>query len=348
MQKRSRPSPFAILRGHTTALSSIHFLRDGHQGKRYLLTGDEGGGLRLWDVDYEECLAAQRTRDATPVISINQNARDLSRVLIQQKSGCLNTIDVIYNPFAPEEEACRVGSQASPAFPSATDFSVAESFCRARYVTDSLFAIPARDEGNSGGGGNDVVVLRDDRALFCAACRLKPPRDRHTGLALSVCGVGDGVNRVVVGYEGGAVAIWDLRSQNIAMRTNAGSGAVLALAAAPRGHVVAAGGVFKEIVALGDTYTDSANVIARAKLRQEGVADATWSPDGRFIVTAGWDATLRVWDGRRRQCALLNRVVSLQWHEGTVPCVAISHDSSIIASGGKDGTIAIWNADFTK
>ncbi|KAG1823960.1 WD40-repeat-containing domain protein [Suillus subaureus] len=63
--------------------------------------------------------------------------------------------------------------------------------------------------------------------------------------------------------------------------------------------------------------------------------------DGRRIITASEDKTLRIWNVKKRKL-VGGRFVG---HSGFVNSVAVSPDDMRIASGGADGTIIIWDVD---
>ena len=64
-----------------------------------------------------------------------------------------------------------------------------------------------------------------------------------------------------------------------------------------------------------------------------------FSPDGRRIVSGGFDKTVRIWDaGTGQQIG-----APLTGHTKTVESVAFSPDGRRIASGG-DKTVRIWDA----
>jgi WD40 repeat protein len=68
------------------------------------------------------------------------------------------------------------------------------------------------------------------------------------------------------------------------------------------------------------------------------VKSAAFSPDGRYIVSASDDGTLRLWDIATRQSI----GGPLTGHQKEVNSVAVSPDGLRIVSGGDDGTVRVW------
>lgn len=69
------------------------------------------------------------------------------------------------------------------------------------------------------------------------------------------------------------------------------------------------------------------------------VCSVAFSPDGRRLVTASGDSTVKVWD-----VSTGKEVLTLRGHTNQVWRVAIDKTGSHIASAGADGTIRLWNA----
>ena len=68
-----------------------------------------------------------------------------------------------------------------------------------------------------------------------------------------------------------------------------------------------------------------------------------FSPDGKTIVTGGWDSTVRLWSayaGRHK--------AALRGHTAPVHSVVYSPDGKIIATASADDTIRLWNATTRK
>lgn len=314
--KRPRPRPLAILRGHASALTSATFLPGcDDESRRHLVTADEDGALRLWDTYGEECVLTFRgTSKSSPVLSLLPSSNNACCVAAHYKNGTLSTIDL---------------SHADTPSVSTWSAGVHDSFCRAVRLEHDLIAAAGADA--------DVHLL-DERARK-AVCKIPVTKARDTGFVLSLAASGD--HALAAGYEGGAVVSLDTRMRDEVARAQPGQGeAVLALAA--HSHVVVAAGSFAHVAAVADGNY----VVARAQLSVPGVGDIRWTPDRRVLVTAGWDGRARVWAGARKQGSLLRYVTSLAWHEGSVACVALSADSTLAATGGKDTTVALWDARF--
>lgn len=78
--------------------------------------------------------------------------------------------------------------------------------------------------------------------------------------------------------------------------------------------------------------------LARMAGHQAIVNHLVFSPDGRYIASAGFDKKVKVWDGRTGKF-----MVSFAGHVGHVYQVAWAADSRFLASASKDSTVKVWN-----
>jgi WD40 repeat protein len=68
------------------------------------------------------------------------------------------------------------------------------------------------------------------------------------------------------------------------------------------------------------------------------VHDVAWLGDGKTIVTASADRSVRVWES-----ASGKQITKLAGHSGPVLCLAISADGKMLCSGSVDQTIRVWD-----
>ena len=69
-----------------------------------------------------------------------------------------------------------------------------------------------------------------------------------------------------------------------------------------------------------------------------GIFSLAFSPDGKYLASAGEDRRIRLWD-----LATSSLLKELRGHTETVYSLVWSGDSSVLASGGLDGTVRMWN-----
>src|SRR5215831_18654963 len=99
-------------------------------------------------------------------------------------------------------------------------------------------------------------------------------------------------------------------------------------------------GLLGLLAAPKDDNTPAA-VVTTLKGHGEAVYAVAYNPDGKFIVTASFDRTLKVFDAKSGK--EFKTFGGQQGHQNLVVSVALSPDGTLIASGSADNTAKVWD-----
>jgi len=70
------------------------------------------------------------------------------------------------------------------------------------------------------------------------------------------------------------------------------------------------------------------------------VQGAFFSPNGKLIISHGWDNTVKIWD-----VETFTEIRTLTGHTDQVWCATVSPDNKLLASGSMDRTFIIWDIE---
>ncbi|MFP4248252.1 MAG: WD40 repeat domain-containing protein [Armatimonadota bacterium] len=190
------------------------------------------------------------------------------------------------------------------------------------------------------GGGNMVV----EYGLTDGEPRLE--WDRHELGVQAVAIAPDG--RAISGAADGTVRVWDALSGEQALLIEDATQGAWAVAASPDGERIAAGckdGVVREFSAsdgslIRELHGHLGYIRAVEYMPQGASADSAPS-----LVSAAGDGTIRIWprSGDEPLRVFEADLFGEDGHRGGVLSLAVSEDGAKLLSGGRDGTMRLWD-----
>ena len=154
----------------------------------------------------------------------------------------------------------------------------------------------------------------------------------HESLVYSVVFSPDG-KRIISGYKDKTVKVWDAATGEEKLTLRGHENPVHSVSFSPDGKRIVSRS--RNSVKMWNADTGHEVMTFHTHV---GVSTAP-SPDGKRIVSGGWDGTVRVWDA-----VTGNEVMTLSGHEGNVYGVAFNSDGTRIVSGSHDTTVKVWDA----
>ena len=339
--------PRAVLRGHTSPVLAVGFRPDGK-----VVSADKRQTQKLWPQDYPG--AARTFHDGSrwaTAVAFSPSGRELA-------SGDVNGNVVV------RDAATGVGRrQLSHGQKPVWGLAFSGDGVRLAVATGDWTTPEEPGEVTvwDVSGGRKLLTLSghaglvwavafspDDQVLASAGGALNRDGevvlwDVRTGQKRQTLAVPHGgVMDLAFSADGGRLAgavrnekvvkVWELATGEV-VRTLTTTGWVSSVAFAPDGKTLAA--------ADGETCRiwDEAGKSVELRGHTAPVRKVIFSPDGRRLVTASHDRTVRVWDTATGQ-----EVLTLRGHTDIVWGLAFSPDGRRLASCGQDGTVRVWDA----
>ena len=339
-----------ILIGHGLSVTSVAFSADGER----IVTSSKDGTARVWDAangNEIAVLAGHREPVASAVFS-----DDGGSVVTTGADGTLRVWDAVAQPTLtavrnegrPVSAARPAGAAIVTAPPGATDVSVSADGTRfavsvgrralvRRTSTGTLIAsittptpvtgVAIAPDGKSiaaGGAGGIARIYRLDGRLA---------RTLHGGNApLTRVAFGPGGSLLAAGSTDGTARVWDVSSgRSTALRGHTDT-VDSARFNSDGSEVVTASR--DHDVRIWDVASAQTLRVLRAHFGE--VSDAGFSPDDRWVVTAG-PGKAGVFDSRSG-----NLLFYLQGHEGKLTSASFAADGLTIVTSGIDGTVRAY------
>ena len=356
----------AVLRGHRAAVHALAFASPAT-----LVSGDNEGGVRVWDLGTRRPLAQRDRliRDGVVALEYLPGVGGEGCLLVQGRDGLVLSWDLAR--FAEDRRAEPTTRFATGCY----------TFCRfsalgAPATQAQLVALPGTD-----GRALEIWNARDGTRIAQAA----PASCSDSGMCMAVRMAhlpgGEAIN-VWTGHEDGSIHMWDTRALGASLASArftrqpvtaidvaADASRDVGEVGGPPGEAApdftpgwrgACSGVDKTVVVFGRAGANgraagsgSAAMAALAQVdlpHKPGTSDLRFRTDGRLFATAGWDGRVRLFhagrskghgaSGREGKCG--RPLASLKHHRGTCHAVRFAPEGSMLASAGEDHHVALW------
>ena len=281
---------------------------------RLLVTGDRAGAIKLWDLTARrEVAVIHQQRFGMSAFAFS---RDGARLAVALNRGPRGSIVRIWT-VATREFTAELPLDAGVEL-------IAFSLDDTKLITFGMDAIRIGDI-ESGQWTAQTPIANSDR------------RRRRTA-AFSPD------TKWLARSQAGEIQVIDVQTGQVKSVIETGDTEFWALAFSPDGEVLAAGSSFEGIstaVKLFSTATgaDLGELVGHVSW----IPALTFTPDGKRLVSAGADQTIRIWDVADQRL-----FASLRGHLSEIYAVAVAPDGNSIISGCKDGTIFGWDLQGVK
>lgn len=288
-----------VFAGHTDLIFDLDFSPDG----KYVATGGGDATVRIWDV---------------------QTGKELLK--ISPPVRIVNAIE-----YSPDGKYLLSGSPGP-----------------ITWLWDARTGKPVQEFKGSTGGTWEVKFSPDGRYVITGDDHLTRLWDVRTGTLvrelnahiegeiiggnIAVTFSPDG-KTIATGEQDGTIRTWDVETGQQLTKFNTEGNSVY-IEYSPDGKTLVS--ISGKIAQLFDTVTGKE--IHRLVGHTELTAWAGFSPDGRMIVTASHDKTLRLWDAATGQ-----ELHQFFGHTGPITTVTFSPDGRYILAGSEDRTARLWD-----
>jgi WD40 repeat protein len=139
------------------------------------------------------------------------------------------------------------------------------------------------------------------------------------------------------GSEDGMIRLWKSKSGDLVRELAGHTGSVTGLAFTADGKSLVSGGMGLGTLRIWDVVTGAERQVLQGPA--EGLLDVAVQPHGPWLVGAGRDGAVWVWNAD----ALAFEPARLSRHSTEVNAVNFSADGQVLASAGSDGAVYLWS-----
>jgi WD40 repeat protein len=130
---------------------------------------------------------------------------------------------------------------------------------------------------------------------------------------------------------------WDSRTRQLRKTLRGHTAQATSLSFAPNSQTLAA--ACEQSLLVWEVTTGAK--LVHHKIDKQHFKDVAFTPDGRFLLLARNDKTVRVWDTQT-----WSEQAAFDWDIGAIVSVAVAPDGMRAAAGGDKGKIVVWDLDL--
>ena len=142
---------------------------------------------------------------------------------------------------------------------------------------------------------------------------------------------------LLIAYEDGLMALWDLKTQAMVSELQAHSDSVMCFDYSNALNRGVSGSVDEKLCVWSISPDTTLTRVKDFNITNPGVNCMKFRPDSKIVATGGWDGHVRIFSGKKQ-----TPLAVLAYHKASILSVAFAADNTL-AVGSKDATISIWN-----